>query len=220
MRISLLFVIAAFSSGSVFATVPSATRKLDLKDLSIVIPADWEVLEDADTLLTARSPQEGPEDSYGENFRLKVHAMPNAMTLDKVLEIQHDDAKGEFNIRGQGKLAGSQVPVAWLAISPKDATIAGGNLTKIDYMLIHGNKLYAMHCMLESSKYDQYQPSFEAIARTIMPISTEPTSKPLFGNKTAHEEGKIVGRIVFYAMLAAIAIWGVIALFRRVGAKR
>lgn len=220
MRILLILVAVALFSEEVLAADSPATRKIDLKDLSITIPMDWEILEEPSTLLTARTPQEGPEDSFGENLRLKVHAMPNTMTLEKVLDVQRDDAKREFNIQGEGKLTAAQVPMAWLAISPKDTMTSGGTLTKIDYMFIHGNKLYAMHCMVESSKYDQYRPRFEAIARTIAPARSVPTGKPLFGNETAHEQGKTVGKIVFYIMLATAALWGLIALFRRMGAKR
>jgi hypothetical protein len=123
-----------------------------------------------------------------------------------------------FRLIGHGELSGGQQRILWIAIVSEDKSMVAA---KIDYMLVRGRKLYVAHCMATADKIEQRRPRFDAIVRSMtfrgaLAVANGSAPVPIQPTNEAYENGRVVGRITVYAMIAAVALYGIIALVRRI----
>jgi hypothetical protein len=141
------------------------------------------------------------------------YPLPQPMTLDQLLRAQRQDALRDFDISGEGHVEAGSQRWAWYAVTPKAGSKqVDDRLTKIDYMTIRGTQAYVLHFMVERDKVGDYQPEFEEIVRSVVFRGTLPSAAGQeqdaipahIRHPEAFEQGRLVGRIVTYSMIAVV----------------
>jgi len=134
---------------------------------SIRFPAEWEQKENVmGTVVMALSPTEGADDPFRENVNVVVEALPSPMTLDEYCNLSMTNLKK--------LLAVGQEPEV------SDATLGGGKAKQVVYqttvgqigvkgalyVVVKGNRGYALTCSATPDSFDAYQARFEEIVGT------------------------------------------------------
>lgn len=192
-----------------------------VEDWSVSLPPGWSrfPLPLPKTLLTVVAPAAAGE-TFRDNIGFKKYPLQQTSDLDKILNAQKNGVERQFKLIGSGKLEGGQSRIVWMAIKDKKPD-DGEELAKIDYLMIHGDHLYALHAMCPTKKLAGSRQAFDAIARSVkfppgaaMPPPAEQKSNDSRRSQD-YENGRKVGQYTVWAMVAGVVIWGVKSVVRR-----
>lgn len=220
-------IVLSLGCGATYGA-DAAPQKVVLPELQLTLPSAWERLPEAGTILTVRTAPESPTDDFLENIRILSYPVPSHASLDELLELQRQDGLPAFHEIGKGEVPGAPSRTVWLALKSKTPAtptnkLAGeltDALTKIDFMTLRGDRLYVLHCMTATEEYAKFRPLFETIAKSVIYPPVDATATPRgFSQRSPAEQGAVVGRLTFYALIAAVLFWIVRAAIRRRSAK-
>lgn len=226
-RYSLLLIVLPLGCGTAYGE-ESATKKVILPELQLTLPSAWERVPEAGTILTVRTPPEGPTDEFLENIRILSYPVPSRASLDELLELQRQDGLQAFHEIGKGEVVGAPSRTVWLALKSKTPATPTDKLTgeltdaltKIDFMTLREDRLYVLHCMTATQDYEKFRPLFESIAKSVTyPPGDEAATSRGFSQWSPAEQGAFVGRLTFYALITAVLFWIARAVIRRRSAK-
>ena len=141
-------------------------EEVQLDGLVLSLPTNWELLREPSTLRTVRMPQESPDDKWGENIRIKVYPVPPGASFDAIFKAQSEQQERGVKMLGSGKLTDAADDVRWIWTAVEKPNQNGIQISKVDYMLLDGSKLYVLHCTMDLAKKAQHGPLFHNIART------------------------------------------------------
>ncbi len=165
------FVVVVVST-SLAQTNTSGAQNTTLKSAgySLVVPDDWEVVDEAKTIFTVRAPRENESDTFGENIRVIRYPVGKAYSVKDVLRRQKNDT-GRFKLIGEGTVDNAQVPMVWMAITPKSPRDEDDTLVKIDFITTKDTDIVVLTAMAEPEVWKNYLPKFKKIASTFAPLS-------------------------------------------------
>ncbi len=166
-----IFTIVVFS----LSIAPMNTSQADDVTLRsdeyvLVVPDDWEVIDEAKTIFTVRAPKDDENDTFSENIRVLRHPAGRAYSVSEVLRRQKSDT-GRFKLIGEGTVEDTKVPMVWMAITPKSPRDDGDKLVKIDFITTKGTDILVLTAMADPGVWDAYMPKFKKIAATFAPVS-------------------------------------------------
>lgn len=216
---SLLAFLAVLS----MAADRGPSRRLDLGELSIELPAGWSRVKGrANALLTALAPSDGETDTFRENLRVETAALrPGERTIDDVLaaDLEHESGRSKLKRIARGELAASDgTRILWMALTPKSLPADEERLTMIDYGCVHGRNAYLFHFMVEPSKYQDYLPKFEGIMRSVrfaaVPGAARKVPAPTSQDPGQIEQAKGLGQVVFMLMILVVIGYGIMKMIQ------
>lgn len=231
----LLFLLGLLMPHAAVAQVvldETNSQRIEADDFAIRIPAEWSRQSDPKSVLTLLSPVPSPWIFFRDNIRITKHPLKKVADVDVIRTLQERELDSDFSVLGSGILGDTKLRMAWLAISKKEVPAGEQALAKVDYLIISGSDLFALHAMCEARHLEKRRPLFDAIARTIelpspqlapLPVNENPRLVPLAVNtdardvekSQAYEDGRLVGWYASRVMLAVIVVWGLMRFLRR-----
>jgi hypothetical protein len=148
------------------------TQALKAGDLTLNVPADWEVAPEDTTLLSVLTPVEGADDTFRENLRITAEDV-NAGVGIEALFTQAQQAIGKadhpLKLVSKGAVTANGHRVLWMALRPKKPQPGQAGLTLLEYGFVHGGKAYSFKAMAADAKADKFRASVEKILKTVEP---------------------------------------------------
>ncbi len=164
-----IIVAAMFTCACGAVALPTRSiaqeKTLTAEGYTLEVPMDWEVIEEDKTIFTVRAPRESETDSFGENIRVLRYAVGKAYSVSEVLRRQKSET-GRFKLIDEGTVDDAQVPMVWMAITPKSPRDEDDTLVKIDFITTKGTDIVVLIAMAESDEWKSYLPKFKKIAST------------------------------------------------------
>jgi hypothetical protein len=151
------------------STCNAQEETLTSEGYTIAVPDDWEVIEEEKTIFTVRAPRDNENDSFSENIRVVRHTVGKAYSVSDVLRRQKSDT-GRFKLIGEGTVDDAEVPMVWMAITPKSPRDEGDVLVKIDFITTKGTDIVVLTAMAEPGAWKTYLPQFKKIVSTFAPL--------------------------------------------------
>lgn len=161
----LAFLLGCVQSAEKAETVTAGSLKLTL-------PAGWEVVEEASTLLSVLSPLEDDRDTFRENLRVTASEVQGAPTIDSLFTPRRkflQAGKGKLIVDDHGALTCNGHRVLWMALRRKDPPADAPDYTMLQYGLVHDGKAYSLKFMSVASKRDHVRALAEAVLGTLQP---------------------------------------------------
>jgi hypothetical protein len=135
---------------------------------TIAFPKAWKVKSNANgALVSCMSPAESAADKFRENIGVNLDQLPQKdLTLDQVSDAtisQFDQIFQNLKVQSKGTVQ--------LGDLQAKKVVFTGSLGKIHvkdlmYLVLKDDKVYSIICTAEPTKFEAYQPSFEAIAQS------------------------------------------------------
>jgi hypothetical protein len=137
----------------------------EAQNFSIAFPDGWRVVEgdgiDA-PLVEAVSPWEDEADPFSEHISISVEDFAKNVDLEKFFETLREQDAREFSYYEEGEIRDARVDGEDAKFSIFDIGMEEGNNRVLSCTIVKGKKGYLISCVAEASKYELYEPVFEA----------------------------------------------------------
>lgn len=157
--------------GCTYEFSTSSGSGYDLKDFSVDLPSDWEVLKEVrGFVLIAQEPKQGPEDKVQENVGIRIiESLPGDLDAEKYLEDVRKTLPGnvkDYESIASGKETVNGIDAAWHTYYHTDQSIP---LKALKYALWKDEKAYNITFNAARDDYAKYEETFYSIVRGFKP---------------------------------------------------
>ena len=134
---------------------------------SIRFPAEWEQKENVmGTVVIALSPTEGADDPFRENVNVTVETLPSPMDLDEYFNLSMTNLKKLLTETRQPEVTDTTLGGEKAKRVVYQTTMGQIGVKGMLYVVVKGNRGYALTCSAAPDSFDAYKARFEEIVGT------------------------------------------------------
>jgi hypothetical protein len=155
---------------------PEKIQTLKAGELTLKVPADWEVVAEDTTLLTVVTPQDGATDTFRENLRIKATDAAAGATIDALFQASLrpiEKGEGPLKLVGKGSLVANGHKVLWLSMRPRQPKPGQEPLTLVQYGFVFGGKAYSFSAMAADAQTEKFKAAVEKILKAMEPMAAK-----------------------------------------------